>query len=196
MTQNLVDLAQWIQANGVTAIIVAVTLVFLLYVILRWPTSRMLVDTWILRVPIIGSVFRLAGTATLASSLAVMIRSGTKLVNALSLAESLQTNRYLAAQVASACEAIKRGEGLSRTLASGHGYNPMLISMLEVAERTGHLDASLEDVAEYCEVELRKKVKRLSAMVEPAIILVAGGIVGYVYMAFFMALMSSGGSIR
>lgn len=81
-------------------------------------------------------------------------------------------------------------------LAAQPGYVPMLASMIHVAERTGQLEQSLEEVAAYCDTELQSHIKRLSMLVEPAIIVFAGVIVGYVYMAFFMALMSAGGNIR
>jgi type IV pilus assembly protein PilC len=58
------------------------------------------------------------------------------------------------------------------------------------------MDQTLSEVAKLCDTELKAKVKRLSRMVEPATIVISGGIVGYVYIAFFVALMSAGGSLQ
>jgi type II secretory pathway component PulF len=196
MTQTLVDMAQWCQLNGTTSLLCMVAVVTALMLLTQWPPARMLMDRWCLRLPVIGSILRLSGTATFASSLSVMIRSGIKLVEALSIAQRLQSNRFLASRVLSAREAVLRGEGLAEPLATRHAYVPMLTSMIDVAQRTGQLDTTLEDVSKFCEVELQGKIKRLSVLLEPAIIIVAGGIVGYVYMAFFMALMSAGGNMR
>ncbi len=143
-----------------------------------------------------GMILKLAGTATLASSLAVMLRSGTRLIEALTIAARLQNNQALAARIKHATDDVIRGQSLCRELAEQPGYVPMLASMLSVAERTGQLEQALEEVATYCDSELQTRIKRLSILVEPAIIVVAGVIVGYVYMAFFMALMSAGGNIR
>ncbi|MGN6544326.1 MAG: type II secretion system F family protein [Aureliella sp.] len=196
MTQSLVDLSLWCQLHGSSLVIFAVMSAMGLIVLTQWPPARMVMDRWLLRVPIIGGILRLAATATLAGSLAVMIRSGIKLVEALAIAERLQTNRFLAAQVVAAVEAVKRGKDFSQSLAARHGYAPMLPRMVAVAERTGELGAVLDDVAKFCQAELRAKIKRLSMLVEPAIIVLAGGIIGYVYLAFFMALMSAGGSVK
>jgi type IV pilus assembly protein PilC len=196
MTQSLVDLALWCQVHGSAMLVCAVSMVIGLLLMMHWPPARRVFDRWLLRVPIIGGILRLSGTATLASSLSVMIRSGMKLVEALTIAERLQGNRYLAEHVQAARKAVVRGEGLSQTLAAPYGYMPMLSSMLGVAERTGEMDTVLDDVAKFCEVDLRARIKRMSMLVEPAIIVLAGGVVGYVYLAFFMALMSAGGNVR
>ena len=196
MTQSLVDLSLWCKVNGATTLVATISAVMAFVLITQWPPGRMVLDRLYLRLPIIGSVLRLSGTAALASSLAVMVRSGIKLVEALKITERLQTNRFLAARVAAARHAVVRGEDFAAALAAPHSYMPMLTSMLDVAQRTGQLDATLDDVAKFCETELQTKIKRLSMLVEPAIIVVAGGIVGYVYMAFFMALISAGGHVK
>lgn len=196
MTQSLVDLAQWCQLYGSSIIIFGVVLVIGLLVLTQWPAARMAIDRWLLRLPIVGGILRLAGTATLASALSVMTRSGIQLVEALAIAARLQRNRFLAAQTVAAVQAVKRGKDLSQSLAAGSGYMPMLASMVAVSERTGELDTVLDDVARFCQAELRAKIKWFSMLVEPAIIVVAGGVVGYVYLAFFMALMGAGGSVK
>lgn len=196
MTQTLVDMAQWCQLNGATTFVTMVGAVIAGLLLTQWPPARMVIDRWCLRLPVIGNILRLSGTATFASSLSVMIRSGIKLVEALSIAQRLQSNRFLASRILSARAAVLRGEGLADALATQHAYVPMLTSMIDVAQRTGQLDTTLEDVSKFCEVELQGKIKRLSVLVEPAIIVVAGGVVGYVYMAFFMALMSAGGNMK
>ena len=196
MTQSLLDLSGWLQVHGATCAVVILTMAAALLAICFWPPGRLVIDRCLLRMPLVGPILRLSGTATLASSLAVMIRSGTRLVDALTIARRLQANRALAMRVERAQQDVIGGQSLSRELASQPGYVPMLASMLNVAERTGQLEQSLEEVATYCDAELQNRIKRLSMMVEPAIIVFAGVIVGYVYMAFFMALMSAGGNIR
>lgn len=196
MTQSLVDFSAWLHVHGPTCLVLACSLVGGLVALRYWAPGRLWMDRWLLRIPLIGSIIRLSGTATLASSTAVMIHSGTRLVEALTIAQRLQVNQVLAQRVQSSRSDVIRGESLSRELSRQPGFVPMLGSMLQVAERTGQLEQSLEEVATYCDGELHSRIKRLSILVEPAIIVLAGVIVGYVYMAFFMALMSAGGNIR
>lgn len=196
MTQSLVDLAQWFHLHGAMLGVIGLAVLVGLIAVAKWPPGRLWFDRWILQVPIIGGIFQLSGTATLANSLAVMIRSGIKLVEALNIAQRLQGNQYLAAKLSEASHSVVRGKAIAPSLAGRDGFAPMLSSMISIAERTGQLDATLEEVAKFCDVELKSKIKRMSQLVEPAVIVVAGGIVGYVYIAFFMALMSAGGNFK
>ncbi len=196
MTQSLVDFSQWFQLHGAMLSVLGLALIAGVIAVAKWPPGRLWLDRWMLRVPVIGGIFRLSGTATLANSLAVMIRSGIKLVEALNIAQRLQGNRYLAAKLAEASNSVVRGKAIAPSLAGRDGFAPMLPSMISIAERTGQLDATLEEVAKFCDIELKSKIKRMSQLVEPAVIVIAGGIVGYVYIAFFMALMSAGGNFK
>ena len=85
------------------------------------------------------------------------------------------------------------GGDLATPLATKHAFMPMLASMIAVGENTGQLDEVLERVTRFHEAQLKTAVKRLSALIEPMTIVVVGGIVGYVYLAFFMALFAAGG---
>jgi type II secretory pathway component PulF len=196
MTQSLVDLAVWCQAHGPTLLLACVALVSAGCLLMLWPPGRLVIDRCLLRVPVVGSIVRLAGTATFASSLAIMVRNGVHLVEALRIAVQLQNNRWLARSLSDANQSVLRGESLARSLPVRGGFLPMLTSMVAIAERTGKLDDTLDEVARFCAADLRTRIKRMSLLVEPVIIIVAGGIVGYVYMAFFMALMSAAGHIQ
>ncbi len=196
MTQSLVDFAQWFHLHGSMLSVIALALIAGLVVITKWSPGRMWLDRWLLRVPLIGGIFRLAGTTTLANSLAVMVRSGIKLVEALSVAQRLQGNRYLATILGDAADSVVRGQAMAPSLSRRDGFSPILPSMISIAERTGQLDSTLEEIAKFCDVELKSKIKRMSQLVEPAVIVIAGAIVGYVYIAFFMALMSAGGNFK
>ena len=73
---------------------------------------------------------------------------------------------------------------------------PMLSRMVAVGESAGTLDEVLDEVARFYEAQLQSTIRRFSVIVEPAIILVVGGIVGFVYISFFMALFAAGGAAR
>jgi type IV pilus assembly protein PilC len=196
MTQSLVDLAQWFELNGVALLVTSSISLASIAVVLYWRPGRYWVDKYVLRAPIIGGVLRLSATASLANSLAMMTQSGIRLVDAVKISTQMQKNSYLAHLLDGAYESIMRGHALSPALTTKDGFTPILASMIEVAERAGQLDQTLAEVAGYCDSELKTKIKRLGQMVEPTVIVLAGGIVGYVYVAFFMALMSAGGNFR
>lgn len=193
MTQSLIDLSAWIQVNGPKAAVLLIAAIVAVVLVYRWPPGRMAFDRYSLRIPVLGTVFRLAGTVAFSSALGVMVRSGITVLEALRTIEQLHGNRYLASRVAAAREVVLEGGDLSKPLAEKHAYMPMLSSMVGVAENTGQMDEVLEQVTVFHEERLQVAIKRLGALIEPATIVLVGGIVGYVYMAFFMALFSAGG---
>ncbi|MBX3422190.1 MAG: type II secretion system F family protein [Pirellulaceae bacterium] len=196
MTQSLVDLSQWLKINGASLIAILSLVLAAFAVTVYSRRGRFALDRCALRLPIFGSVLRLSSTAALSGSLAVMVRSGIRLVDALAIATQMQANTFLSNLLQTAAAGVRRGQPLAPYLSTSHAFSPILGSMVEVAERAGNMDRTLKEVSTLCDTELKSRVKRLSRLVEPAVILIAGGIVGYVYIAFFIALMSAGGSGR
>jgi type IV pilus assembly protein PilC len=196
MTQMLVDLADFIQIyfpyclGGMAALTATVAAVY------SWPPGRHWIDRSVLRVPVIGVLFRLAATATFSRSLGILIRSGITLLEGLRTVEHLHRNRYLALRVASARDSVMQGGTLAEPLRMRHAFMPMLAAMVAVGESTGTLDDVLDEVARFHESQLQVAIRRFSVIIEPAIIVVVGGIVGFVYISFFVALFSAAGQAR
>ena len=193
MTQSLLDLSAWIRVNGAMTAALIVFSIAAVVLVYNWQPGRAAIDRWLLRIPVLGKVLRLAGTVTFSSSLGVMLRSGITVLEALRTVEGLHGNTYLASQVADAREAVMEGGDLATPLAKKHAFMPMLSSMIAVGENTGQLDEVLQRVTRFHEAQLKTAIKRLSALIEPLTIVLVGGIVGYVYLAFFMALFAAGG---
>ncbi len=193
MTQSLLTFSQTMQS---WAPMIAVSILALcggVYLTYRHPRGRLLLDRWMFSIPFVGSIFRLSGTITFSSTLGTMLRSGVTLLDALSAIETLHRNRYLASTVASIRQAVVRGQSLTTPLSRTTAYMPMLAQMMAIAERTGKTTEILEQVTKFHEELLQATTKRLGALMEPILIVFIGGFVGYVYVAFFVALISAGG---
>ena len=196
MTQRLLDVTDAIQAYGPYILIGAVVLTVTLVALYFWPPGRMGIDRALIRMPLVGTLLRLAGTVSFANGLSALLRSGITLLEGLRTAERLQRNHYLASQVTMARDAVMHGGGLAAPLGAANAFMPMLSRMVAVGESAGTLDEVLEEVSLFYEAQLQSMIRWLSAIVEPAIIVVVGGIVGFVYISFFMALFAAGGATR
>ena len=196
MTQLLMDISREIRIHtphvllGVAAVSAAMVALYL------WSPGRLWIDRLLLRIPLVGVLFRLAGTVSFASGLSALLHSGITLLEGLRTVERLQENRYLVRQVIAARDSVMRGDNLAPPLATKHAFMPMLSRMVAVGESAGTLDEVLDEVAKFYEAQLQSTIRRFSVIVEPAIILVVGGIVGFVYISFFMALFAAGGAAR
>lgn len=191
MSQMLLDFSAWANANGTWILGVAAALLLLALLVYRIPRARARIDRALLHVPIVGRLLRLAGTTTAARGLSVLLGSGISLLSALQTVRSLLVNRAMQARLVVARENVLGGGALADAFLKGREFMPMLGRMLAVGEATSTLGNVLDEVADFHEDQLAASVRRFSALVEPVTLLVVGGIVGFVYVAFFLALFAA-----
>ncbi len=195
-TVFLMDVSAWFRVNGVGLLVVTGGSLVALVVAINMPTLRGGLDRMLLRVPLIGRVLRVAGTALFSRALGILLRSGVTVLDALRTMESLGSNKHLSAVVARARQRVFAGGGLAEGLADPHGFMPMLGQMIAVGESSGRLDDVLDEVAKFYESQLAVLIRQLSALVEPAIIVFVGGVVGFVYITFFLTIYAAAGSSK
>lgn len=188
MTQSLLDAADFFAKWGVLLGGLILLAIVTLVLVALWPPGRLALDRFVLRLPLIGSILRTGATALFSRSMGTLLGSGIPLVEGLRIVSSLHANRYFAAVVDSARRRILEGGTLAASLARPHAYTPMMLKMTAVGEAGGNLEETLAHAADFHDEQLQTLIKRLSALLEPAVILLVGTLVGYVYIAFFVGL--------
>lgn len=193
ITQWLVTVTEFIHAYVVHGLVGLIAALVLLLAVRSWPPGRRWTDMALLRVPVIGGTLRLAGTAALARNLQTLLQSGVSLLDSLRSVEQLLGEGYLSQEVAAARDGVIEGQSLAMALGERGAFTSMLARMIAVGESAGRLDDVLGEAATYFEDQLARMIRRLAALVEPVMLIVVGGIVGFVYIAFFMALFAAAG---
>ena len=196
VTQALIDFSAWIRLNGLSVLAVFAGCVLAWLAVRRNPLGRELQDVLQLRIPIVGRILRLSQTAIFARGMSLLIDSGVTLLDALGIVEKLLSNRRFSRRVGDARLGVMRGEPLAAALEKAREFFPLLVRMTAVAETTGTLGPTLDEVARFHEKLLVVSIKRFSVLIEPLVIILTGAIVGFVYIAFFMALFSMVSSVR
>ncbi|PCJ32732.1 MAG: type II secretion protein F [Gammaproteobacteria bacterium] len=188
-TQALIDFSIYVENNGLK--IIATVISFIMVILLTYQTKRgrYFIDSLLLRIPIMGSMITTGSMAQMTWALSTLLRSGVTVYQALKITAELINNRVFADKLIHASSLILNGKDMSSSIE--HKQMPvLLIQMIAVGEKTGSLDHILMELGVYYEQLLETAIKRLSAMIEPAMILLIGGMVGFVYYAFFQALFS------
>ncbi|MCC5844408.1 MAG: type II secretion system F family protein [Verrucomicrobia bacterium] len=193
ITQSLLDFSNLIQRHAGNLLVTLVMSVVVFTGVFLWPPGRLRIDRALLRIPLIGGILRTAATALFSRSMSILLQSGIPLLEGLRAVQRLHNNRWIAARLDHARREVMDGHPLSEPLAAPFTYTPMLPRMVAVGEAGGTLDEVLEEVADFHEESLAHLIKQLSALIEPAIIFFVGGIVGYVYIAFFVGLFAATG---
>jgi type IV pilus assembly protein PilC len=170
----------------ILAVLAGLTLIIAL--VLRTEGGRYARDRFVLSVPVLGSTIQYALVERFSRILSSMVSAGVNLPEALRVAsESLRNLVYIRA-LSQVAESMLEGDGLATPLARTGLFPSTASLMMQVGEQTGTLDAQLEATAKYYEGELDYKIKKLTALFEPAIIIVMGALVGFVAIALVSAM--------
>jgi len=194
VTQALMDFSDWVNANGLMILAGAGAAVAAWFAVRFNESGRELEDLLLLKVPVVGRILRLSGTALFARSMQIMAESGVPLLDALDTGSRLMSNRRFRRRVAAAHDGVMRGQTLADALAPAVEFMPMLRRMAAVGEVSGSLPESFGETARFHEMLLALAIKRFGMLIEPVMIVVTGGIVGFVYIAFFVALFAIAGT--
>ena len=158
----------------------------------RWRDTergRAAVDSFVLRVPVVGELVRKVAITRFSRTLATLLQSGVQLLQALEIVESLLGNVKLEAVVREARSNIREGEGIAPALRRSGEFPPLVIHMIAVGERSGQLETMLEDVATAYERETNTAIDRMTTLLEPLMIVAMGVSVGFVMFSIMQPIM-------
>lgn len=158
----------------------------------RWkakPAGRMRWDTFKLRAPIFGRLNLLVATARFTRTLATLLASGVQLLQAMEIGRNVLENAKLQEVIAEAIGSIREGESIAEPLKRSGAFPPMVTHMIAVGERTGQLEEMLNNVSRAYEADVEIKVAALTSLLEPLMIMILGGVVGFIAMAILMPLI-------
>ncbi len=154
------------------------------------PEGAIARDKALLLIPVFGHFRRASAAAATARMLSILISSGATVPKALGVASSSVSDRYFSQVLADANRAVKDGNPLARALMAGGLFRPMAMKMVQAGEASGSLDTMLTAVAAQQEEELATSLTRLTSMMEPAVLLIAGVLVGGVVIAMYLPIFT------
>jgi general secretion pathway protein F len=170
-------------------LLAAAAMVGLLVVALSQPPIRLAFDTWLLRVPLLGRLLRDLHAARMARTLGTMVASRLPLLEGLSLTAGTIHNRRLRAASDEITDSIRAGGSLSAAMRRAAVFPPLLIYLAASGEAAGRLDEMLERAADYLEREFDRFTATAMSLLEPAIIVVMGGVVATIVLSILLPIL-------
>jgi len=161
----------------------------------KWKGSKDGKQVWhrfVLKMPIIGQLVRTINVSRFARTLGTMLESGVPMLRALDTAKQIMGNVLLQQAVEEAKKAVTEGESLAQTLKKSGQFPPTMIHMVAVGERAGQLEQMLERVATTYESEVDTKLSRMTALLEPMMLVVMGGAVAFIVFSILQPIMDLG----
>jgi general secretion pathway protein F len=189
ITVALIELSAFIRSWGWLLALLAVAGVFAFRWALRSPSLRLAWHERLLDVPLFGRLIRGVNTARFASTLAILTASGVPLIRALDAGAQTLTNDALRLNVIDAISRVREGSTLSRALAAGKQFPPVMIHMIASGEATGELPDMLERTARTLSSEVERRTLALTSLLEPILILIMGAIVLMIVLAVLLPII-------
>lgn len=154
------------------------------------PGGRMLIDTLVLKLPLLGPLMRKIGVARFTRTLGTLITSGVAMLEAMDITARTSGNAVIEKAIQSVRKAVETGRTIVDPLRETGVFPNMVVQMIGVGEQTGALDAMLQKVADFYEDEVDAAVGDLLTAMEPMIILVLGVVVGGVVISMYLPLFT------
>ena len=174
---------------GIAAIIAAYTFYS------KTPGGRYTLSKLSLKLPYIGALNLKVASSRFARTLSTMLASGLSLFVAIDISSKVVGNAYISEGLTKLREEVSRGSTIAEPLKELGVFSPMLVHMVTVGESTGEIESLLQNTAEYYDEEVDVAVSQLTAVMEPAIILVLGIIVLIIVLAVFGPILSMYGAV-
>jgi general secretion pathway protein F len=162
------------------------------YFFRRWqstPEGRAVWDAQILKAPLFGKLLLMVAVARFSRTLATLLKAGVPLLRAMEITRNVLGNVELMKVIEEAAGSIREGESIAQPLKRSGKFPPIVTHMIAIGERSGQLEEMLENVATSYDAQVEARVQMMTSLLEPMMIVLMGGISGFIAFSILMPLM-------
>ncbi len=189
VTQALISTSTWLVRHWYAIPGAPLILFLLFWAVARSRGGRRVLDRIRLRFPLFGDIACKAQVSRVARTLGTLSASGVPLLQSLEIVKGAATNVHVVDAIERVHAAVKEGEPIAEPLGESGIFDDMVVNMIDVGEETGELDRMLMKVADTYDEEVDVRVGAMVSILEPALIIIMGVIVGFIVIALFLPLL-------
>jgi type IV pilus assembly protein PilC len=195
--QKLPPMTEFTISTAMTAkkylplIVIALVVIYLL--LKRWAKTRQgaeILDRIKLNTPILGSIWQRYQIAVFSRMMSTLLSGGLPLVTALETAGQSMSSRLIVNGIDEASKRVREGQSLAQSLEKTEVFPDLAVEMVEVGEATGALPTMLSSVAEFYEEDVQSALSAAMSLIEPAILVVMGVVVGFILISLYLPIFS------
>ncbi|WP_303863375.1 type II secretion system F family protein [Alkalibaculum bacchi] len=150
------------------------------------PKGRFIIDKLKVKIPVFGELNNKVFMERFASTISVLLSSGVDILDAIEIVQKVVGNEYIKASLEKVKIGVREGYGLGKTIESTKVFPPLVYQMIDIGERSGSLDYVLRKISTFYEDEVENSIQQLTTMIEPLIIVILGGIVGFIVISMIL----------
>ncbi len=190
-TQVVIGISNFLVANTLLALILVLAVCTAFYLAMKTKPVRRVFDLLIIKTPVIGGIVCEVNAARTSRTLSALLSSGVDVLTALSITGEVVQNSYFRAVLKEASAGISSGKPLSTSFASHEELYPAFVGeMMAVGEETGETNEMLKRLAAFYEDEVDRKTKDMSTIIEPFLMIIIGGAVGFFAVSMISPIYS------
>jgi len=187
-TRIVLELSRLVRTHVVTVLGAFVGTVFGLRFYYRTEKGKKVIDSLLLRLPVIGQLIRKVSVAKFTRTLGTLLSSGVPILDALNITAKVAGNRVVEEAILKTRSSIAEGKTIADPLGASGIFPPMVVQMISVGEQTGALDSMLAKIADFYDAEVDQAVANLTTLLEPLMIVFLGVVVGGVIIAMYLPI--------
>jgi len=187
-TQILIGVSDMFRKNFLYTLGLLILGGFLFKKYINSERGRYRFDALLLKVIILGPLFKKVAIAKFAHTFATLVRSGVSILNSLDIVSKTSGNKVIEEAVKSCSKSVRDGEPISKPLSRSGVFPPMVCRMITVGEQTGQLEKMLTKIAEFYDEQVDAATSALTSMIEPLVIAFLGIVIGGIVIALFLPI--------
>ena len=195
-TRILLFVSDGMQDYGMIIIPALIVVIVALVAYSKSAPGKVMIDKIMLRLPMMGTLVLFSNMALFTRTSSTLLRAGVALPRIMDIVSQTATNSVIRGSLREVSEALVQGHGLSKPMAMNQRiFPPLLVQMITVGEQTGTLDSSMENVANFYEMEVNNKTEAITAIIEPVAIASIAIVVGFIAIAVIMPMYDVLGTV-
>lgn len=191
LTLIVTGISGWLTTNFWWLVPLVIVGVVALIYWLRKPSGRLILDRTLLKLPLVGNLLQQVAVAQATRSLATLLAGGITLVESWEIAAESITNHELRRKSSAILPMVREGRSFTESLESAGWMPELALDMIGVGERSGSLREMLDEVSSFYDSESEVRLEQLTTTIEPAILIVMGGVVVTILLSIYLPIISA-----
>lgn len=188
ITQVLINVSHFFQTFYLLMILIVAVLAFLLYRYHKTEAGRYNIDNFIIKIPLIGEVYRKATTARFARSMNILLNSGITIVQSFEILEHLIENKVIQERFLQCRDSVNLGYSYHTSLDKMDFFPPILINMVAVGEKTGSLGEVFDKTSVFFQEEADTAIDRVIFLIEPIMMMIMAVVILITFLAVMLPM--------
>jgi general secretion pathway protein F len=187
-TRMLITVSAFFKSYWWMLFLILIGLILLFRSVQKTASGRFFIDKTLLKLPMLGQIFRKLAIARFARTLGSLLENGVSMLTSLEIVKNIAGNMLILKAVESAIQEVSKGIGLGTSLSAAKAFPGLSIQMIQVGEQSGDPEKMLEKIASVYEGEVETSVLGITSLLEPIMILIMGVIFGFMVLSICLPI--------